>query len=206
MSRTLPALLAFAYVCGSVPTGVWLSRCRGIDPRDLGSGNIGATNVARTAGPALGLLTLIGDVLKGLVPVLLAGLTGQREPQVALTGLAAFGGHLYPCFLRFRGGKGVATALGVLLGLAPLAVTITVPLFAAIVALTRYVSLASLLTAAVTPVVLIALGYGTAIVLAALTMSLFIFLRHRDNIRRLRFGTEARIGAKRPVPFDSGIA
>jgi glycerol-3-phosphate acyltransferase PlsY len=206
VSLTLPALFAFAYLCGSIPTGVWLSRRRGLDPRDLGSGNIGATNVARTAGTALGVLTLLGDTFKGLIPVLLANLTGQREPLVALTGLAAFGGHLYPCFLRFRGGKGVATGLGVLLGLAPLAMTITLPLFAVIAALTRYVSLASLLTAAVTPLVLIALGYGTSIVLAAVTMSLFIFLRHRDNIRRLRFGTEARIGRKRPAPSDSGVA
>jgi len=206
VSPTTPGLIAFAYLCGSVPTGVWLSRQRGLDPRDLGSGNIGATNVARTAGTTLGVLTLLGDVVKGFIPVLLAIRTGQPEPLVALTGLAAFAGHLYPCFLKFSGGKGVATGFGVLLGLAPLGMVIGVLSFAATAALTRYVSLASLVAAAVTPLALIGLGYGTSAVLAAVTMSLCIVIRHRDNIRRLRFGTEARIGRKRPTPFDSGIA
>ena len=138
--------------------------------------------------------------------MLLASLTGHREPLVALTGLAAFGGHLYPCFLRFRGGKGVATGLGVLLGLAPLAMGIILPLFAATAAFSRYVSLASLLAATVTPLILIGLGYPTSTVLVAVTMSVCIVVRHRDNIRRLRFGTEAKIGKTRPTPFDSGIA
>ena len=195
-------LLAFAYACGSVPTGVWLSRMRGVDPRDIGSGNIGATNVTRAAGLTIGLLTLGGDMLKGLIPVLVASHAGHREPFLALAGLSAFAGHLFPFVLRFRGGKGVATALGVLAGLAPRAMIIVLPVFLLIVALSRYVSVASLATAALTPPLLFALGYGWATVAASLTMSVLMTLRHRDNIRRLRFGTEARIGRRRSSPFD----
>jgi glycerol-3-phosphate acyltransferase PlsY len=200
------ALVVLAYLCGSIPTGVLLSRRRGVDPRDIGSGNIGATNVARAAGPAAGLLTLAGDTLKGLVPVLLAGKVGLSSPAIAVVGLAAFFGHLYSCFLGFDGGKGVATALGVLVGLAPLCAALLVAIFALTIALTRYVSLASLLAAFLTAPLLLALGYDTATVLVGLVTSVLIALRHRDNIRRLRFGTEPRIGVVRPSEMDSGIA
>src|SRR6185436_1482643 len=96
---TPAALIVLAYVCGSVPTGVWLARRRGVDPRDIGSGNIGATNVARAAGKTAGFFTLVGDSLKGLLPVVLATSLGVSETGRALVGLAAFAGHLYPCFL-----------------------------------------------------------------------------------------------------------
>ena len=199
-------LLGGAYLSGSIPTGVWLSLRHGVDPRDIGSGNIGATNVARAAGVPTGLLTLAGDLLKGLLPVLVATRAGHAEPIVALTALAAFIGHLYSCFLGFEGGKGVATALGVFLGLAPLAMAMVVPLFLTTVALSRYVSLASLLAAAVTPGLLLLLGYGRPTLVVALTISALIVLRHRDNIRRMRFGTEARVGAARPSGADSETA
>jgi glycerol-3-phosphate acyltransferase PlsY len=199
-------LIAFAYACGSIPSGVWLSRPLGVDPRDIGSGNIGATNVARTAGPVLGLLTFLGDTLKGFIPVAIALRAGFGEPIAALAALAAFCGHLYSCFLRFQGGKGVSTALGVMLALAPAVMIVTVPLFVATVALSRYVSLASLLTAVVTPPLLLALGYPAATLVSGLTMSALIVLRHRDNIRRMRFGTEARIGDRRSAPSDSELA
>jgi glycerol-3-phosphate acyltransferase PlsY len=202
----LLALLVLAYVCGSIPTGVWLARRRGVDPRDIGSGNIGATNVARAAGRTAGVLTLIGDVSKGLLPVLLASRLGIAEEGRALVGLAAFGGHLYPCFLGFRGGKGVAVSLGILLGLAPFGMAIAVPTFLVTVATTRYVSLGSILAAAVTPLVVFGLGYPLPITLAALVMGASIAVRHRDNIRRIRFGTEARVGARRPAYPDSGYA
>jgi glycerol-3-phosphate acyltransferase PlsY len=199
-------LLGCAYLSGSIPTGVWLSLRHGVDPRDIGSGNIGATNVARAAGLPTGVLTLAGDALKGLLPVLFAVHAGYAEPIVAITALTAFIGHLYSCFLGFRGGKGVATALGVFLGLAPLAMAVVVPLFVATAAISRYVSLASLLAAAVTPVVLILLGCGRPTLVVALIIGVLIVLRHRDNIRRMRFGTEARIGAARPSGTDSDVA
>src|SRR5437870_2915467 len=103
------ALIVVAYLCGSIPTGVLLSRRRGVDPRDIGSGNIGATNVARAAGPTAGVLTLVGDTLKALLPVLVAQRFGLGAGALALVGLAAFLGHLYSCFLGFDGGKGVAS-------------------------------------------------------------------------------------------------
>jgi glycerol-3-phosphate acyltransferase PlsY len=203
---TLLVLLVFAYICGSIPTGVWLARRRGVDPRDIGSGNIGATNVARAAGNTAGALTLVGDVLKGLLPVALAAHLGVGDGARALIALAAFTGHLYPCFLGFQGGKGVAVALGVLLGLAPLGMAIAVPFFLLTVGVSRYVSLGSILTAALTPILLAALGYPSATVAVALVMGVCIGFRHRDNIRRMRFGTESRIG-NRPSAFpDSGYA
>ncbi len=199
-------LLGLSYLCGSIPTGVLLSARRGVDPRDIGSGNIGATNVARTVGAPLGVLTLIGDALKGMLPVVIATRLGFDAPVVASAGLAAFAGHLFPCFLRFRGGKGVATALGVLLGLAPTAMAIIVPLFVMIVVGTRYVSLASLMMAIVTAPLVFALDYPRSTIATATIMGLLIVIRHRDNIQRIRFGTESRVGTKRPPANDSGIA
>ena len=203
---TLIALIVIAYLCGSIPTGVWLARRRGVDPRDIGSGNIGATNVARAAGKTAGFLTLIGDTLKGLLPVAVATKLGVGEEGRALVALAAFTGHLYPCFLGFQGGKGVAVALGVLLGLAPLGMAVAVPTFLVIVAVTRYVSLGSILAAAVSPAVLAALGYPYPTTLVALVMGVWIGFRHRDNIRRMRFGTESRVGSRPPIFPDSGYA
>jgi acyl phosphate:glycerol-3-phosphate acyltransferase len=199
-------LIILAYVCGSIPTGVLLARRRGVDPRDIGSGNIGARNVARAAGNALGFLTLVGDAAKGLLPVLLASRLGIGEGGRALVALAAFTGHLYPCFLGFQGGKGVAIALGILLGLAPLGMAVAVPIFLATVAVSRYVSVGSLLAAAVTPIVLAGLGYSVVVILVALVMGIWIAIRHRDNIRRIRFGTEARIGGRTSPFSDSGYA
>lgn len=205
---SLVALLALAYFCGSIPTGVWLARRQGVDPRDIGSGNIGATNVARAAGNMAGVLTLIGDTAKGLLPVLLATRLGASDGGRAAVALAAFAGHIFPCFLRFQGGKGVAIALGVLLGLAPLGMAIVVPIFLLTVGLSRYVSLGSILAAAVAPIVLAALSYPTSTTLAAAVMGLAIAYRHRDNIRRMRFGTEARVGGRSAYPSfpDSGYA
>jgi glycerol-3-phosphate acyltransferase PlsY len=203
---TTALLLAAAYVCGSIPTGVLLSGLRGVDPRDIGSGNIGATNVARTAGATLGALTLLGDTAKSLLPVAIAFRAGLGEEVAALAGLAAFAGHLFPCFLRFQGGKGVATALGALLGLAPVGMALVVPLFATVVLVSRYVSLASMTMAAATPPILYALGYHAAVVGVALAMGVLILVRHRDNMRRIRFGTERRLGGGRTNARDSGVA
>jgi acyl phosphate:glycerol-3-phosphate acyltransferase len=203
---TLLAFVVFAYLCGSIPTGVLLSRRRGVDPRDVGSGNIGATNVARAAGATAGVLTLIGDLLKGLVPVLMARRIGLSSPAVAVVGLSAFFGHLYSCFLGFDGGKGVATALGVLLGAAPLGAVILVGVFLLTIVVTRFVSLASLLAALLASPLLLTLGYPRATVAIGVVTGALIAFRHRDNIRRLRFGTEPRLGMAKISSTDSGVA
>ncbi len=202
----LTLLLAFAYLTGAIPTGVLAARRHGVDPRDVGSGDIGSANVTRAAGLAAGVVTFAGDLTKGLLPILIAKRAGYSAPELALTALATFLGHLYSCFLRFDGGKGVATALGALLGLAPAAMAIVLPLFLGAIALTRYVSLGSMLAAAATPIVLVALDYDGAIVVVGMMIAALIILRHRDNIRRLRFGTEARVGVRRTSAADSGVA
>lgn len=191
-------LVGAAYACGSLPTGVWLARLAGVDVRRSGSGNIGATNVARTAGLRLGLLTLLGDLAKGLAPVLLARVLVTDARALACVGLAAFFGHIYSVFLRFSGGKGVATACGVFIGLAPLAVGVCVLVFAAIAFTTRYVSLASMAAAATLPVVTVVLHQPAPVSTAALIVAVLIVVRHRDNLSRLRAGTERKFGAREP--------
>jgi glycerol-3-phosphate acyltransferase PlsY len=200
------ALIVLAYLCGSIPTGVLVSRRRGVDPRDIGSGNIGATNVARAAGRTAGVVTLAGDAAKGLIPVLVASRLGVTQPALTLVGLAAFLGHLYSCFLGFEGGKGVATALGVFLGLAPLGTAVLIAIFLLVLGVTRYVSLASMVATGISAPLLLVLGYPRPTVVAALVVGVLVTLRHRDNIRRLRFRTEPRIGVPRSSPADSGVA
>ncbi len=184
----------FAYILGSVPIGIlvagWFDSN---DPRSLGSGNIGATNVARTAGKKAGLITLLGDCLKGLLAVLGARFFGAGDGVAALAGLSAFMGHLYPIFLNFKGGKGVATALGVFLALAPTATFVGGVLFAAVTAWSRFVSLGSLATAATLPLFICQFGYGWKIVYTAMIMAAFIIYKHRDNILRLCQGNENRL-------------
>lgn len=148
----LAALVAAAYLVGSIPTGLLLGKAYGIDVRQEGSGNIGATNLYRTVGRKVGIFTLIGDCLKGLIPVLAVKHSGLPTEYAAWVGLAAFCGHVFSIFLKFKGGKGVATALGVFLGLAPLAVVIAVAVFATLMLAWRYVSLGSICAAAVMPV------------------------------------------------------
>ena len=183
-------LVVVGYLCGSVPFGVLLARRAGVDPRIAGSGNIGAANVARTAGVGLGVMTLVADALKGALPALLARALTDRPALAAAVGVAAFLGHLFPVTLGFAGGKGVATALGVLLTLAPLAAA---AVFVLVVGLTRYVSLASVLAALAAPLLVVLLAYPAPVLAASLVMTAFIALRHRDNFRRLRAGTEPRL-------------
>ena len=186
------ALIAFGYLCGSIPWGVLFARVAGVDVRRTGSGNIGATNVARSAGLGAGVATLAADVLKGALPVVVAERSGVTDGVAAAVGVAAFVGHVFPLTLRFAGGKGVATALGVLATLAPLAALSALVVFAAVVALTRYVSLGSLVGAGCAPPAVALFGYPGPVLVASLAMTAVIVVRHRDNFARLRAGTEAR--------------
>jgi glycerol-3-phosphate acyltransferase PlsY len=188
-------LVLVGYVCGSIPFGVLLARRAGVDVRREGSGNIGATNVARTAGKLLGVATLLADGLKGALPVALARSLDASAGVSAATGLAAVLGHVYPLALRFAGGKGVATALGALLVLCPLAVLPAVAVFAAVVGVWRLVSLGSILGATAAAGAAMLLPYPRPVQASAAAMALVIVVRHRDNLRRLRAGTEPRFGA-----------
>lgn len=199
----LSCLLALgAYLLGSVPWGIVLTRrVAAVDIRQQGSGNIGATNVARVAGKTLGALTLAADVLKGAVPVglarwLLAGNgSGFADAVVAIVGLAAFGGHLYPVFLKFKtGGKGVATAGGAFLVMAPGAFAASLAVFCLVFWRFRFVSAASLAAVTVLPAGAALCGNSLFTILAALVTAGFVFLRHRDNIRRLLNGSEPVFG------------
>ncbi len=186
---------ALAYLCGSIPMGYLLARLRGVDIRKLGSGNIGATNVMRQQGKLLGILTLLLDLLKGLLPTLAAAHLASGRIGAA-TGLAALIGHCYSIFLKGRGGKGVATGLGVFLALAPLAVLASLAVFLAVVALRRMVSLASIGAALGLPLACGLLHSPPETVVAALLASSIIVIRHKDNIKRIRAGTESRLGGK----------
>jgi glycerol-3-phosphate acyltransferase PlsY len=189
-------LSIFAYLLGSIPWGIVLTRLfSSADIRRQGSGNIGATNVSRVAGPSLGLLTFIGDVLKGAVPVYLAlkfsGQHGINDLILAAVGLAAFCGHLYPLFMKFKsGGKGVATTAGCFVILAPLACLIALSAFIVFLLLSRRVSAGSLAAAAVLPIAVWLTTHSWEITAAAGIMTVFIFIRHTDNIKRLLSGTE----------------
>jgi acyl-phosphate glycerol 3-phosphate acyltransferase len=182
----------FAYLIGSIPTGFLLASLVGIDIRQAGSGNVGATNVARVVGKRLGILTLIADTAKGWIPVFISLQLGLDSITTALVGSAAFVGHLYPVFLKFKGGKGVATAFGVLLGVAPPATGVLIVIFTLMALSSRIVSLSSITTAAATPFVIWAFSYVPAIVLMSGFLAVMVIIRHRDNIARLRAGQRAR--------------
>jgi glycerol-3-phosphate acyltransferase PlsY len=187
------AALAFGYLLGSIPFGIVLTKLGGAaDIRAIGSGNIGATNVLRTGRKGLAVATLLGDALKGTLAVLIAALYGRDLALAAALG--AFLGHLYPVWLKFHGGKGVATYIGILLALAwPVGLAFCL-VWIAVAALTRYSSLSGLLASAVSPVALWMLGdHPGALVMALLTVLLWI--KHRANLVRLVNGSEGKIGA-----------
>lgn len=188
-------LVLFSYLLGSIPTGYILGSLAGVDVRQAGSGNVGATNVARVVGKRHGIFTLVADVAKGLVPVIVALSLGLTALATVAVGIAAFLGHLYPVFLQFRGGKGVATALGVFLGLAPWATLILIVIFIALLLTTRIVSLSSMLTAGFAPVVFWLFFHSPIVTGMSVFIAAMIVLRHRGNIQRLRSGTEPKLGA-----------
>jgi len=182
-------LVLGSYLIGSIPFGLVLGKVAGVDVRAAGSGNIGATNVARLVGKKLGGLTLVCDALKAIVPMLAAAWLlengSQQELWVALCGGAAFLGHLYPLYLKFRGGKGVATALGIFLYLSPVAAVIDALIFVGVVYNWGYVSLGSLTAALMLPGLVWLLTGSPSKSVLALAIGVLIWVKHRDNIVRL---------------------
>lgn len=210
LSMFLPALV-LAYLIGSLSFAVIVSRVMGLDdPRSYGSGNPGATNVLRSGNKKAAALTLLFDALKGLVPVLLVGLFGEPfglgDEAAAWVGLAAFLGHLWPVFFRFKGGKGVATALGVLLGLhvwLGLAAALT---WLIIAYFFRYSSLAALVSAVFAPFYQALIWGASPATLALVIMAALLLWRHAANIDKLIRGTESKIGAKKAAEKAAGKA
>ena len=214
MVPAIVLIIAAAYLLGSVPTGYLLMRLfRKQDIRQAGSGNIGATNVLRSGGKGLGAATFLLDMLKGCSAVWLGALLGRLLlPQCpllnaeALAALVAVLGHIFPVWLGFRGGKGVATGFGVFLVAAPLAALAAISVFALVLAVSRYVSLASVLGAASFPLFACLLNHllhwGSRppfFIAVEIAVALIIILKHHQNIRRLLNGTESRFGKKRPA-------
>jgi glycerol-3-phosphate acyltransferase PlsY len=196
-SLSVPGAIAaflLGYLLGSIPFGLILTRAAGLgDIRAIGSGNIGATNVLRTGRRGIAAMTLIGDALKGTVAVLVAGHFGTDAAIVA--GLGAFLGHLFPVWLGFKGGKGVATYLGVLAGLHWPSAAVFAIVWLAAAAITRYSSVGALSASIAAPIALFAFGQTNAGILFVL-LSLLLWYRHAENIRRLAAGSEGRIGQK----------
>jgi acyl phosphate:glycerol-3-phosphate acyltransferase len=187
------ALIILAYLLGSLSFGLLIARVYGgSDLRRSGSGNIGATNVARALGATAGILTLLGDGAKGLVAVLLAQTWGQASVLPAVAACTAVLGHMFPLYHGFRGGKGVATALGVLLPTLPLPLLGGLLVWLVVVAIWRYVSAGSILAALVVPLLAVLWSYPWPLVLAAVLIALLVLYKHRDNLHRLRQGSEAK--------------
>lgn len=196
-----------AYFIGSMPTGYLVGRAKGIDIRQVGSGNIGATNVFRALGKTAGIFVLLADAAKGVLACILgpwlAGLwsgapsgpeAASPEGLAMAGGVAAILGHNYTCWLRFKGGKGIATSAGVFLTLAPLAFLILLALWGAVLGLTRYVSVASIAAAAGLPVAVWLTGGSPRMIGLSVALGLLAIYKHRGNVRRLREGTEHRLG------------
>ena len=196
MSRDV-ALVVGAYLLGSVPFGLLIARLQGgVDIRRVGSGNIGATNVLRALGKGAAALTLVGDIGKGALPVSIGRALGVSPALLAIIALAAVVGHLLPVFLGFRGGKGVATIMGVVLAAMPAVGVSLLVIWMGVAIIWRYSSLASLAAAAALPILAWVLdGRGAMLALAG-TLFLLVLLRHRENIARLYRGTEGKIGQR----------
>ncbi|ACL74085.1 protein of unknown function DUF205 [Thioalkalivibrio sulfidiphilus HL-EbGr7] len=191
------ALVLGAYLLGSVSTAILVCRLAGLpDPRSQGSGNPGATNVLRTGRKGAAIITLLGDLLKGLVPVLVAHALGLEPVWIAAVALAAFLGHLFPVYHGFRGGKGVATALGVILGIQAWVGLAALATWLIVAAISRISSLSALTAATLTPVYMYLLTGERWYVAAGVLLAALIYWRHRANIRRLLRGEEPKIGNK----------
>ena len=202
-----------AYLLGSIPTGFLVAKSRGIDIRKVGSGNIGATNVLRTLGKPAGIAVLLADALKGWLAVaMVARLVGdwfaaEGKPQshewLALcAGVAAILGHIYTCWLGFKGGKGIATSAGVLVALVPVPLLIILSVWIVVLAFSRYVSLASICASIVLPFAAWFCGQNRIIVVVTGTLAALAIYKHKANIQRLLSGTESRISLRKAPPPD----
>ena len=190
----------FGYLLGSVPFAVIVSRAfRLADPRSFGSGNPGATNVLRSGNKVAALLTLLGDAAKGWLAMFLAAKVGAGETAIGVAGLAAFLGHVFPFTLGFRGGKGVATALGVLLGFSCALAGLTAGLWLTVVVFTRYSSLAALAAAAAAPALAWWLLGNIEVTVTVAFMCAVLIYRHKSNIRKLLAGAEGRVGGRKQI-------
>ena len=194
----MAAAIVAAYLLGSIPFALILARRWGaVDLRRVGSGNLGAANVMRTSGIAAGVLVAVLDMAKGIAGVMVAAMLASNNTAApAAAGLAAIVGHIYPVWLRFRGGKGVATACGVFSILTPVAVPPAVAIFLVTVWVTKYISLASLLATLALPPLAYVAGSPAPAVTAACAAAVIILFRHRSNLTRLRTGTERRFGVR----------
>lgn len=193
------ALTAIAsYLLGSIPTGYLFAKAKGIDIRTVGSGNIGATNAFRVLGKSVGITVLLIDALKGYTACrfIAFGPGAPSEAHQMIAGLFAILGHNYTCWLRFKGGKGIATSAGVLLALAPAGFAIALTTFVVVLAMSRYVSLSSIVAAVVLPIGVWLAGGTTRLIALTTLLGAMAIYKHRTNIRRLLAGTESRIGQK----------
>jgi len=193
-------LIAAAYLLGAIPFGLLFTRwLTGKDPREFGSGNIGATNASRTGGKKVGLLTLAADIIKGAIPVAIAVQLGDgssdSEWLIASTAVAAFLGHIFPVYIGFKGGKGVATMFGVLLPWQPVVGVIAFAVWLVAIGLWRYVALASILAGLCLPLAAWWLGASEAAIYACILFCILMGLRHQSNVQRLLAGTESRVGS-----------
>ena len=191
------AVIAMAYLIGSIPFAYLLTRRRGIDLRRVGSGNVGASNVLRTTGVRAAVAAMLLDAPKGAVAVLLAERAAPGPVAPVAAALASVAGHIYPVWLRFRGGKGVATAAGAFTVLAPAALAAASAVFILAVAVTRFISAGSILAAVTLAVVTLVTGSPIPVVTGAAAAAALIVHRHRDNLARLAAGTERRVGERR---------
>jgi glycerol-3-phosphate acyltransferase PlsY len=198
-------LVLGGYILGSIPTGLLAGWAYGVDVRRVGSGNIGTANVLRAAGKWAAFFTLFGDMLKGLIPVVLARLITADGWTIAAVALAAVVGHCFPVFLRFKGGKGVATGAGTSIGLAPV---VGIGLFAfwwAVVLVSRYTSLGAIAVMVLSPVAFYLSGQPTPYVLYTIAGGALVLWKHRENARALLKGTERKIGQKAEKKGDASV-
>jgi len=194
MTKNIILLIA-AFVLGSIPFGIITAKVKGIDLKKVGSGNIGATNVLRSLGKWPAVITLLGDILKGTLAVAIGKYSGVEPLYEGLIGIAAISGHSFSIFLGFKGGKGVATSLGVLLMYTPHVALVTLVVWIGVVLFTKYSSLGAIVSFALLPLNIILFDFQDKTkFFISILISLFIIIRHKDNIRRLMKGTERKIG------------
>ncbi|MCE9557350.1 MAG: glycerol-3-phosphate 1-O-acyltransferase PlsY [Armatimonadetes bacterium] len=192
-------LYTLSFFLGSVPFGYLIARSRGVDIMSVGSGNIGATNVGRVLGPKLGGLVLFLDAMKGMIPAILGFSVLGTHEHAMFCGLTAVIGHTFSPFLKFKGGKGVATSLGMLLGATPMVAVFAACVFLPTLAISRFVSLASILTGIALPIIGWSLGLSPTIIAVLFAVGIFLVYKHRSNLKRLRDRTET----KTKMPWDA---